>query len=141
MNSMFPLKHMPLLLALLGAFFTGSIAMAEEAPQSEKPEQMAVLFYADWCGSCKVLDPRIEEVRSELGEDTKTLFVTFDLTDPATRAQTAMLAESLGLGSVYEEYGAKTGFLLVIDANDKKVLQKLTKADEVETIRTHLAAR
>ena len=139
MQSTIQRKPLPLLLALLGAFLTSSVATAEEALETRKPERIAVLFYADWCGSCKTLDPRIEEARSEFGDDTETLFVTFDLTDDATRAQTAMLAEALGIGPIYTEHGKKTGFLLVIDADDKKVQRKLTKADDVATIRSAIA--
>jgi len=130
---------LPLLAIVLGLFLTGQSAVAGEGPQA--PERIAALFYADWCGSCKVLDPKVKEARVELAEDAKTLFVTFDLTDDASKAQSAMLAEALGLGSVYKAHGGKTGFMLVVDAEDKSVLHKLTKTDEVATIRTHLAAQ
>jgi len=131
-------RHLlPLLAIVLGLFLTGQSASAAEG--AAKPERIAALFYADWCGSCKVLDPKIEEARTELAEDAKTLFVTFDLTDDASKAQSAMLAEALGLGSVFETHAGKTGFMLVVDAGDKSVLHKLTKTDEVATIRVRLA--
>lgn len=130
---------LPLLAIVLGIFLTGQSAVAGEGPQA--PERIAALFYADWCGSCKVLDPKVEEAKAKLAEDTKTLFVTFDLTDDTAKAQSAMLAEALGLGSIYKAHGGKTGFMLVVDADDKSVLHKLTKTDEVATIRTHLATR
>jgi thiol-disulfide isomerase/thioredoxin len=134
-----PHRSLKLIGATFALLFAGIHASAESPAESETPERLAVLFYADWCGSCKTLDPKITAARTELEPDTRTLFVTFDLTDDPSRAQTAMLAESLGLNSIYEQYGQKTGFLLVIDAEDKSVTHKLTKTDETETIRKHLA--
>jgi len=130
------LRKLPILVAVLGLFLAGQVASAAESPA--QPERIAALFYADWCGSCKVLDPKVKEARAELAEDTKTLFVTFDLTDEATRAQSAMLAEALGLDTVYEAHAPKTGYLLVLDAAHKSVLHKVTKTDEVATIRSQL---
>lgn len=138
MKTMIQNKTLSLCSVLLFGFFAG-FATAADAPQSIEPERMAVLFYADWCGSCKVLDPKIKEARSELSDETKTLFVTFDLTDDASKMQTAMLAESLGLGEVYAEHGNKTGFMLVLDAEGKTVERKLTKTDDAATIRQALA--
>ena len=134
-----PLKFTAMVTVALGMFIAGMSASAADAPKAEQPERMAVLFYADWCGSCKVLEPKVKEARAELKADAKTLFVTFDLTDEATRAQSAMLADALGLGSIYEANSKKTGFMLVIDAEDNSIQQKLTKTDEVKTIRTKLA--
>ena len=125
---------------VLGMLFAGlSASGADDAPKAEQPERIALFFYADWCGSCKVLDPKVKEARDELKANAKTLFVTFDLTDEATRAQSAMLADALGLGPIYEVKSKKTGFMLIIDAEDKSIQQTLTKTDEVDPIRAILA--
>lgn len=129
-----------ILTLVLGFFLAGQVASAGE-DSAQSPERIAALFYADWCGSCKVLDPKVKEARAELAEDTKTLFVTFDLTDEASKAQSAMLAKALGLGALYEAHAPKTGYMLVIDADDKSVEHKLTKTDEVASIRTQLAGQ
>jgi len=31
---------------------------------TEKPKVVGVLFYADWCASCNVLDPKLDEGKS-----------------------------------------------------------------------------
>ena len=124
---------------VLGLCFAGLTASAADGPRAAQAERMAVMFHADWCGSCKVLGANVKEAKSELKDDAKILFVILDLTDDATRAQSAMLAEALGLGSIYEAHGEKTGFMLVLDAKDKSILQKLTRNDEVDTIRSQLA--
>lgn len=134
------LRPLHVLAAVLGLFLAGHGASAGEGAQ-QAPERIAALFYADWCGSCEVLDPKIEEARAGLDEDAKTLFVTFDMTDESSKAQSAMLAKALGLGAVYEAHAPTTGYLLVLDAADKSILHRLTKTDDVATIRTQLASR
>ncbi|MGJ3243552.1 MAG: thioredoxin domain-containing protein [Opitutales bacterium] len=129
-------RTLPILTALLGLLLACQGLVAGEAP-----ERIAAYFYADWCNSCKELDPKVEAARAELAPDTRTLFVTFDLTDERTRAQAAMLAGALGLGSVYETHASKTGFMVVLDADDNSVLHKVTKTDEVATIRNRFASR
>ena len=32
---------------------------------SEKPMVYAVMMYADWCGTCKALDPKITQAREK----------------------------------------------------------------------------
>ncbi len=98
-----------------------------EEPKVEKPKVVGVLFYADWCGSCKVLDPKLDEVKKQF-MDQPIYFTRVNLTDECTKKQSAMLAEWVGLGEIYREHATKTGFMLLIDPQTKKVLSKLTKA-------------
>ena len=35
-------------------------------------------FYATWCGPCKMMNPLLEQVSSELGDDAKVLKVDID---------------------------------------------------------------
>jgi len=44
-----------------------------------------------------------------------------------------MMASALGLGNVLKE-NQGTGFILLIDANTKKVLEKFTKEHDLKTI-------
>lgn len=93
-----------------------------------KPEVMGVLFYADWCGSCKILDPAIEKARgkSDLDNDA-ILFVRLDLTDATKRHQSELMAHALGLGDFYQKNAGATGFMLLVDAETKEVITRLTK--------------
>ncbi len=93
-----------------------------------KPKLLAVLFYADWCGSCKALDPKIVKARGKADLDNQdVLFVRLDLTDAASRHQSALLADQLGIGSYYRENAGKTGFLLLADPKSGKPLKRILK--------------
>lgn len=95
---------------------------------------VGVLFYADWCGSCKVLEPKITAVQQEYA-DQPVLFTRLDLTDDATKAHSARYAEFIGFGDVYEGNQDGTGYMLLVDANGKRVLGRLTKDDSENAIR------
>lgn len=97
----------------------------------------AVLIYADWCGSCKVLDPKVKKVQS-MGAIPGLEFVTLDFTakDPDTfyaQAEAAGVDEAV---KVYLDGTVKTGQLLLIDVDDQKVLSKITKTFEPAEILT-----
>jgi thiol-disulfide isomerase/thioredoxin len=99
----------------------------EEASSIAKPAVYGVLLYADWCGSCKALDPKITQAREEAKLDTKdVLFVTLDLTDEITKHQAAMMAATLGITDIYEANAGKTGFMLLLDADSGQKLAQVT---------------
>ncbi len=131
------------ILALACALTPPALHAQEEAP-SASPKVVGILFYADTCGSCKVLDPKIEAVKKEFAEEA-VLFTRVDLSNDFTKHQSKLHCSLMGLNEIYAEHSAKTGFMLLVDAKEKKVLGKLVKTqteDEIKAaIKTALAAR
>ena len=99
----------------------------------------SVLVYAYWCGSCKVIDPKVQKVKS-MGAIPGLDFVTLDYTlkDPNTfYAQ----ADEAGVGKAVRDYldgTIKTGWLLFVDVDDEKVIGKVTKKSDTSEIVTAL---
>lgn len=122
--------------ALLAAVMLPKGVGAQDKPQAgtEKPKVVGVLFYADWCASCKALEPKLNEVKKQV-MDQPMYFTRVDLTDDCTKKQSGMFAEWVGLGEIYREHAPKTGFMLLIDAKEKKVLDKLTKTQSEAELR------
>lgn len=82
----------------------------------------AVLVYADWCGSCKVLDPKIEKVKS-MGAIPGVEFVVLDYTAKDADAFYAS-AKAAGVEAALRthlEGTIKTGQLLLVDMDDQTV--------------------
>jgi len=82
----------------------------------------AVLVYADWCGSCKVLDPKIEKVKS-MGKIPGVEFVVLDYTAKDADAFYAD-AKAAGVEAALRAHldgTIKTGQLLLIDIDDQTV--------------------
>ena len=94
-----------------------------------------MLFYADWCGSCKILDPAIQKARGQSDLDNEpVLFVRLDLTDATKRYQAGLMANALGLSEFYDKNAGATGFLLLVDAESKEIIKRLTKTMDAKSI-------
>lgn len=116
----------------LGAALAGPIRTSLAQPASSpaqadatRPAIIAVKFHADWCGYCKAMGPVFEELQAKFDQEP-VLFVQFDQTREFGRRQAAYMATALGLDSVWAEDGGKTGFVLLIDAESKQVIERLT---------------
>ena len=110
-----------------------------KAVEVEAPEVIAVKFHADWCGSCKVMGPVFEELQEKF--DTQSvLYIVLDHTRTYNRRQSQYLATTLGLDKVWAEYGGKTGFILLIDGESRKVLNTLTRENNLKQMGASLLA-
>ena len=96
---------------------------AAQAPAAARsPEVLLVAFHADWCSACQALGPKVmNDVLPELGKEPY-LLVSLDLTDQGSDQAEYMLS-ALGLGELWRTYGRKTGFIAMVDAESKRVLQ------------------
>jgi peptide-methionine (R)-S-oxide reductase len=100
-----------------------------------KPKIIAIYFYADWCGNCKVLSPKVTEARNKGELDSKeVLFVKLNLTDKASIHQALLLAEGLGISEYVKKQGSSTGYLAILDYDSKKELVRFTSESTAENI-------
>lgn len=101
----------------------------------------AVLVYADWCSSCKILDPKIKAVQA-MGPMPGVEFVTLDYTDKNADNFYAQAAAAGVEDAVRAELDGtiKTGWLLLVDVDDARVLSKVTKDDDAAEIAAKIKA-
>ena len=106
--------------------------MAEEAPAIK-----AVIFYADSCGSCKILDPRMKAALNAINP-AEIDVVKLDFSNKDTIEETKVLAKTAGVDNILQQYGAKTGFIVLVNEQGE-VVEKLTKKDEAADIAGKIA--
>ena len=104
---------------------------------TETPAIKAVVFYSDSCGSCKILDPRMKAALNAINP-AEIEVVKFDFSNKETIEATKVLAATAGVENILQEYGAKTGFIVLVNEAGE-VVEKLTKQDETADIAGKLA--
>lgn len=96
--------------------------------QTFAAEIAAVRIHADWCPKCRTLDPKLEAVTAELGDDLTIRHVRLDYTKKDKDALWAA-ADEAEIRAPLEAYVGttiKTGLLILIDEDQGIVVGKAT---------------
>lgn len=114
------------------------VAASTETMMDEQTVEVttkAVLLYADWCSSCKALDPKIKAVKA-MGSMPGLEFVTLNYTDRDADAFYTQAAHAGVEKAIRTELNGiiKTGWLLLVNVDDAQVVSKVTKDDETPQI-------
>ena len=132
------LKRLTMIWACTLAVFVMTVGVVHARDLAE-PQKIAVYFYADWCANCKVLSPKLEEVKTENDLlKSETLFVKMDLTDKARIHQSILLAQALGIGDFLKQQGSATGYVAVLDAKSHEEVARIDSASTQEEIKAAL---
>ena len=116
-------------LSLFAIFLLAASATAAPAPPADDPAIYAVVFSAEWCGACKILDPKLMPVMQSMAEDEDVQFVRLDFTNRETAATSEATAASLELADLFAANSGKTGFVLLVDADSGEVLDTILSTD------------
>jgi thiol-disulfide isomerase/thioredoxin len=99
---------------------------------------VAAMFYSNFCASCRVLDPKIQDVKPDFA-DRPVDFVKFNQTFSLFNTDSLReLAEEHGVPGVFEEYRGKTGFMLLVEPETERVLAMITMSHSRDAIRAEI---
>ena len=104
---------------------------------TEDTKVAAVIMYADWCSSCKALDPKLQAVRAR-GDIDGVEYIVLDYTNKDIDGlMTAADAAGVGV-AVRNRFGGviRTGSMLLVNARTNELLGEITyklSEDEIET--------
>ncbi|WP_338792348.1 thioredoxin family protein [Bernardetia sp. Wsw4-3y2] len=120
-------------LTLIALFFVTFLANAQSTEAASSKKVIAVVFHADWCPYCVKLSDKIESIKGDV-DLSNVEFIEFDFTDKETKKATEAFAVEKEVKSVLEK-NKGTGFLVLIDAETKEELVKISGKDSEEEIK------
>lgn len=123
--------------ALLAILPFSAQAGEQTTKDEASPLITAVSFHSDHCGSCKAIAPRMGTAKQIINPD-KLSIVKFDFTSKESIEATNALAKEKDVDSLLQKYGARTGFIVLID-NAGKEVDKITVDDDTAEIAAKLA--
>lgn len=103
----------------------------------EAPKLLVVKNHADWCGSCKVIEPHFVDLQNKF-DGKEVLFVTLDFTNETTSNQADLLAARLGADEKLTS-NRKTGFISVLNESGE-IVETFTKNDSLSVMSKSLAS-
>lgn len=115
------------------AFFGTAQNLSAQTTATDDPQIIGVKMYADWCGKCQKMAPNLEKAKPQFaGGDV--LFVRFDMTDEFRTEQSKLLADWMGLSSLFDKHEGRTGYMVLVDAQTKKEIKTLTSDQSAQEL-------
>jgi len=133
------MKSIKLIAAVILTLMLSNKGISQNKNDIKSPKLMAVKFHADWCRVCRAMGPVFEDLQNKM-DGSNVLFIKLDFTNNQTKHQANLLGAELGIKDILQQNYRRTGFVLVIDAKTKKVLKKLTAADDVYSMESKIRA-
>ncbi|WP_300543068.1 hypothetical protein [Maricaulis sp.] len=125
-------------LVALAAFLGPNFVRAswDEPVSAGQPRLVAAMFRSSWCSACRILEPRVEDVREAFGE-APIGWVRFNFTW-GERGGLRDLAVEEGIAPLYDRMDGRTGFLVLMDRETGQVFEIVTMDYGREQIREAL---
>ena len=114
--------------AFIAACSQGEVPASERAAvtaPTEDTKALAVLSYADWCGSCKALDPKVTAVQAASVEFAKIDYINRDSDAFFADAETLGVAEAMR--ATFPD-NIKTGRLYLVNLDIGEVIGTVDKS-------------
>lgn len=114
-----------------------AVTASSHAQPIQNPDMYVVMFRADWCGPCKIVEPNINRALNDLA-DPGIEYVTIDITTPLRSEYSANLAFDREIVPQYNGWMGVTGFAAVIDADTKRTLGCVNMMYDASAIKMHV---
>ena len=127
----------------LSLVFGASAAQAQDAGLQEanyltaSPELYVVMFRADWCPPCKVVEPAIDTALRSLS-DPSIEYVEIDISHPSLSELSAHRAFDRDIVAQYNRWLGLTGFAAIVDATNKQTLGCVNMMYDAQSMATHI---
>lgn len=127
-------KHVKTALAALA--LTLGLGSATQAYQSSTPDVYVVMFRADYCAPCKVVEPALNQALNTLA-DPRIEYVHIDV-GAGNGERNAHLVFDRGIVPQYNMWLGVTGFAAIIDGSTKQTLGCINMTYDAGSMTMHI---
>jgi len=113
------------------------ISAHAQAQAQQRPEMYVVIFRADWCGPCKIVEPNLDRALKKLN-DPALKVVVIDVTDSPRIERSAHTAFDHQIAKQYNMWYGVTGFAAMIDADTKTTLGCVNMMYDAGSMAAHI---
>jgi len=131
------MKHTALKSTLAAIAMTLGLGSSANSALQNNPDIYVVMFRADWCSPCKVVEPNIQQALNTL-RDPKIEYVNIDISNPGLSEIGAHAAFDRNIVSQYNRWLGVTGFAAIIDADTKTTLGCVNMLYDAKSMTTHI---
>ena len=124
------------LLKTLAVTFACAVASPALA-QTPSPDLYVVMYRADWCPPCKIVEPAIDQALATL-RDPAIEYVEIDISTPGLGERGAHAAFDRQIVPQYNKWLGLTGFAAIIDATNKQTLGCVNMLYDADSMATHI---
>ena len=122
--------------ALAALTVTFGLSSLAAAYQPVTPDVYVVMFRADYCAPCKVVEPALSQVLTSLG-DSRIEYVHIDI-GAGRGEQNAHLVFDKGIVQQYNMWLGVTGFAAIIDGDTKKTMGCINLNYDTHSMAMHI---
>lgn len=123
--------------ALMSVTSVSNATTVTHTQYNSAPDVYVVMFRADWCGPCKIIEPKISQVLETLS-DPKIEYVTIDISNPMASEVSAHAAFDRNIVAQYNRWLGVTGFAAIVDGDTKETLGCVNMMYNVPAMTAHI---
>lgn len=121
---------------LAGATLFGMTASTTAAALTN-PDMYVVVFRADWCGPCKILEPQLQQAMRNL-HDPSIEYVVIDISNPGISEISSHRAFDRQIVPQYNKWLGVTGFAVIVDGDTKRTLGCVNRTYDAGSMTMHI---
>jgi len=121
---------------LAATAFALGLTSVTNAYQVPSPDVYVVMFRADYCAPCKIVEPALNQALRNLS-DSRIEYVHID-TGAGNGERNAHLVFDRGLVQQYNKWLGVTGFAAIVDADTKKTLGCINMTYDSQSMTMHI---
>ncbi len=123
--------------AIIATSLALGLSSVSSAYQPAQPDIYVVMFRADWCAPCKIVEPRIDEALATL-QDPKIEYVNIDISS-GNGDFNANTVFDRQIVRQYNMWLGVTGFAAIIDADTKQTLGCVNMTYNTDAMTAHIS--